>query len=165
MLNWILQNGTTLLGFAGYILLGVFAFVGYFKKDTSALVEEADQVRQKLISSLKDTVDQQDRTLKKMQEDMEKHTEKRDLEVKDLRDKLHNLTGRNAVLEDLFKGRDPAMQSFLKDAPTLITIAHENNQLGKSTAESVKRMADALASLMQHIEGPTPAPQLTLQKE
>ena len=66
---------------------------------------------------------------------------------------LDHFKGRNAVLEELFKGRDPQMQAFLKDAPTLMEIAQSNNQLAKATNESVGSLADAVRELVERIDG------------
>lgn len=165
MLDWILQNGTTLLAFGGYAMFGIFAAFGYFNRQDTTRTKESDQLADTLIKRLQQTVDQQAKDLARMDTDMKAHTEKRDVEIKKLQGDLSHLTGRNSVLEDLFKGRDPGMQMFLKEAPELIRVAQENNVLGKSTAVSVKIMADAMTTLIEHLGAPTPAPQLELHND
>ena len=113
----------------GWIIAGALALAGVFNAKFRERRRESDETATNLINNLRTTVEVQEKSIAKMQHDMDEHTKQRDIEIKDLRDKVHNLSGRNSVLEDLFKGRDPAMQLFLKDAPNLMTIARQNNIL------------------------------------
>lgn len=159
MMDWITHYGMQALGIGGYFVVGLFVFLGYFKRSTDDRRSEADKLADGLITRLQQTVDQQAKDMTALQEQMNKHTVQRDAEIKDLRGKVDHLTGRNGVLEDLFKGRDPAMQTFLKEAPTLITIARENNGLAKEMADglgslenTLMKFVDTLQPLLIHLE-------------
>ena len=131
-----------LLAVAGWIIAGIFVFVGIFGKGYGERRRESDELADGLIKRLKETVDQQSRDIELLKTQM--------IEQKS---QLDHFKGRNAVLEELFKGRDPQMQAFLKDAPTLMEIAQSNNQLAKATNESVGSLADAVRELVERIDG------------
>lgn len=153
MTNWILQNLFSVIGLSGYALVGFFAMMGYFKKNiVDERQNEADKVGDVLINRLKDTVDQQEKTITKMLSDMKEHTEKRDKEMSLMRDDLHKMKGRNELLEELFKGRDPAMQDFLKNAPMLVQIVKENNGLAKDSSEALTHLTDTIASFVNSLQ-------------
>lgn len=152
MLNWILQNGLTVLGFGGYALVGLLAILGYFKKGSDDRRSEETKLADGLITRLQQTVDQNAKDMLKMQADMEKHTKDRDEQIRKLSDDLKHMQGRNSVLEDLFKGRDPAMQAFLKDAPSLIGIARENNGLAKEMAQGLGSLESTLAKFVDTLQ-------------
>lgn len=137
----------------GWAVAGVFIIIGFFGQSSKLRREEADKLADGLIQRLNQTVEQQTKDIAKMQADMEAHTKSRDEEIRKLSDDLKHMQGRNAVLEELFKGRDPQMQAFLKDAPMLMEIAQSNNQLAKATNESVGSLADAVRELVERIDG------------
>jgi outer membrane murein-binding lipoprotein Lpp len=156
------MNTDLLLGavaVSGYVIAGVFALRGQWDTAAKQKRSEADELSDKLIERLQQTVDQQSKDLENMRVAMEKHTSERNKEVQTLRDDLKHLQGRNGVLEDLFRGRDPAMQAFLKDAPTLMEIARENNGLARETGQGLQkleatlsRFVDNLSPLLIHLE-------------
>lgn len=153
MFDFLLHNGLTLLGFGGYALVGIFAVLGYFNGTVSSRRKESDSLADGLISRLKETVDQQQKTMDATNVRLDQTTKE-----------LHQMQGRNGMLEELFKGRDPAMQTFLQAAPRLIEIANENNVLAKATSTSVAAMADALTGFMIKLaESPSPVPQFVLK--
>lgn len=144
MQGWILANGLTVLGLGGYAVFGVMTFTGFFKKDDSRR-KESDTIADTLISRLQAQVTQ-------MQKDMDEHAVMRDTEIKTLRSQVDHLSGRNSVLEDLFKGRDPAMQVFFKDAPKLFDIAHENNGLAKENAQAIQNLTGTMAKFVDTLQ-------------
>lgn len=152
MIDWILQNGLTILALGGYVLAGVFAFGGLMDRQSKSRNKESDDLADTLINRLKQTVEQQTKDIEKMDQNFKTQSIKRDSEIMKLQTDLSHLQGRNAVLEDLFKGRDPAMQAFLKEAPDMIAGVRENNQLVKGTVTAVKEMAEAVKSLVARID-------------
>lgn len=158
MWNWILQNGIAILGFGGYAIVGALVVLGFFKKDDSRRTE-SDSIADTLINRLQQTVEQQTKDIARMQFDMDRHTKDRDEQIRKLSDELQHMKGRNSVLEDLFKGRDPAMQAFLKDAPALFDVAKENNGLAREMAQglgslegTLSRFIETLQPILIHLE-------------
>lgn len=152
MTDWITHNGMSILGIGGYFIVGLFVFLGLFKKNKDERAKQADNIADTLIARLQERV-------KQLEEDMAEHTKMRDDQIQKLQSTVDHLTGRNAVLEELFKGRDPAMQTFLKEAPTLITIARENNGLAKEVSQgltslenTLMKFVDTLQPLLIHLE-------------
>ena len=139
------------LNLAGWVVAGGFGLYGIFNKKQRERRIDDDQTASNLITNLKTSLDIQEKTITKMQSDMEMHSKARDVQIKELSEKVHNLTGRNGILEDLFKGRDPAMQNFLKDAPILMTIAHENNGLAKETSGALVNLTQTIQSLVERL--------------
>ena len=78
---------------------------------------------------------------------METQSRARDVEMKQMRDSLNHLQGRNAVLEELFKGRDPQMQNFLKDAPQLIQLAKANSEAIEHLTNKISEFLEAMKIL------------------
>ena len=135
----------------GWVLAGAFALLGMFNSKQRERRRDDDITAANLINTLKTTVDIQEKAIAKMRTDMEEHTRQRDVEIKELRDKVHNLSGRNGVLEDLFKGRDPGMQNFLKEAPMLMDIARENNGLAKETSKALVNLTNTIEHLVSRL--------------
>lgn len=149
------MNTEILLGavaLSGYVVAGVFAFRGQWDAASKQKREEADKLADGLITRLQQTVEQQSKDLETMKGEMDRHTKERNAEVQQLRDDLKHLQGRNSVLEDLFKGRDPAMQSFFKDAPKLFDMAETNHGLINETNAEIKNLAQTLAKFVDAIQ-------------
>ena len=87
-----------------------------------------------------------------MATDMEEHTKSRDLEIKDLRTRVDHLTGRNSMLEDLFKGRDPLMQDFYKKAPKMIEAVNKNGEDLRKLEQTLRKFVDTITPVLMHIE-------------
>ena len=75
---------------------------------------------------------------------MDLHTLERNKEMQTLREELKHLSGRNSMLEDLFKGRDPQMQTFLKEAPTLIELTKKDHELIEQSSEAVTALVKTM---------------------
>lgn len=135
---------TIILTIGGWIIAGVLAVVGVFNKQSRERRREDEDVASNLIKNLQTTVEVQEKTIAKMQETMEKHTKERNEEMQKLRDQMTHISGRNSMLEDLFKGRDPQMQAFLKEAPMLVEIIKADHEL----IEENTKMLTALGSAM-----------------
>lgn len=155
MINWIQQNGMTALAFTGFLVSGVFVTLGYLGMGTRDRRKESEGLADTLISRLKETVDQQTDTIASL-------SSKLDVTTKE----LHQMQGRNSVLEGLFNGSETSIIASLKLVPELLRVANESNQLAKDTSNSVGQMAKALGDLLQRIDiaDPHPAPQLTIGK-
>ena len=128
----------------GWVIAGVLTFVGLFNKQARERRREDEEVASNLIKNLQNTVDIQEKKISKMQEDMAFHTKERDKEVQNLREELKHLSGRNSMLEDLFKGRDPQMQTFLKEAPTLIELTKKDHELIEQSSEAVTALVKTM---------------------
>lgn len=132
----------------GWIIAGTLGLVGLFDRGKRERRKEDDQVASNLIKNLQTTSDLQEKKITKMQEDMAAHSKERDKEVQTLREELKHLTGRNSMLEDLFKGRDPQMQAFLKDAPLLIELAKKDHELIEQSSAAVTTLVEAMSKLI-----------------
>ena len=130
-----------ILGLGGYVFAGIFAFRGQWDKKTKEKQEEDRKLSDNLIQRLQQTVDQQVKDMDEMKRQMASQ-----------RDEIKHFQGRNAVLEELFKGRDPAMQNFLKDAPNLMDIARENNGLARENMQGLKKLEDTLAKFVNTLQ-------------
>lgn len=151
MFEWLLQNGLEVLGLGGYAVVGFLAVFGYFKKDDGRR-KESDDLADTLIERLQQTVNQQTKDLAKMQVDMEHHTKDRDEQIRKLSDDLKHMQGRNSILEDLFKGRDPGMQDFLKNAPELLSTTRETSVGLQNLEATLRHFVDTLQPLLIHLE-------------
>lgn len=152
MLAWIfsnIQNLTTALSVLAIAGVGVFAFIGWFGKQKDGRQQESDALADTLINRLKEQVAQ-------MQTDIDAHTVTRDAEIKELRTRVDHLTGRNSMLEDLFKGRDPLMQDFYKKAPDLIEGVRKNGEDMRKLEQTLTKFVDALQPVLVHIESRLP---------
>ena len=146
----------TILTIGGYCIAGGFALISLFGNSKKKLNEEDDQTASRLISNLKSTVDLQEKTLKKIEEDNRAHTKARDEEIRILRTDLDHLRGRNGLLEELFKGQNPDMQRFFKESPKLIEISHSNNDLLKQSIEATNSLAGIMTDFLKQLEKVTP---------
>lgn len=135
----------------GWVVAGIFVVLGFFGRGEASRRAENDKLADSVISRQKEDNEQKGKQIAALTIDLEQT--KKD---------LHQLQGRNTLLEELFKGRDPAMQTFLATAPRLIQIAEDNNNLAKATNASVGQMATALTELMTRLAQPEPSPQLTM---
>lgn len=142
-----------ILTIGGYLLAGIVALFGYMNPMWRQRHTEADEVSDRLVNNLKLTVEAQEKSMEKMQKEMAEHSRRRDAEIKELNQKVHELQGRNGVLEDLFKGRDPSMKAFFEEAPQILVIAKENNELVKNTNLQVGNLAQAIEGLVKELKG------------
>lgn len=153
MQNFSFQDWGWILTISGWAVAGIFVIIGFFGQGNKTRKEESDKLADGLINRLQQTVEQQTKDIFKMQQDMVENTKNRDEEIRKLSDDLKHMQGRNAVLEDLFKGRDPAMQVFLKDAPHLFEITEQNNNFAKVTHDAITELAKAMKDLVERIDG------------
>lgn len=148
MLAWIfsnIQNITTVASVLAIAIVGALYFFGWLGGKENDRRKEADDVADTLINRLKEQVSQ-------MATDMAEHTRSRDAEIKDLRTRVDHLTGRNSMLEDLFKGRDPLMQDFYKKAPKLIESVAKNGEDLRKLEQTLAKFVDTLQPVLIHIE-------------
>lgn len=130
-----------LLAVVGWTIAGFFVVMGIFGSKNSERRRESDVLADGLIQRLKETVEQQSKDIAELQTQMVNQQAE-----------LNHVKGRNAVLEDLFKGRDPSMQQFLSDAPTLMEIARENNGLAKEMGNGLSKLEGTLARFIDTLQ-------------
>jgi len=136
----------------GWVIAGVFGVIGIFNRQARERRKEDESVATNLINNLQKTVDLQEDTMKKMRLEMDAHTKERNEEIKGIRDQMSHLQGRNAVLEELFKGRDPAMQAFLKDAPMLLEITKKDHELIEESMKSITGLSATMSKFVETCE-------------
>lgn len=137
----------------GWIIAGVLAVVGVFNKQSRERRKEDESVASNLIKNLQTTAEIQQKEIEKMKEDASAHSKERDKEVQALREDLKHLGGRNSMLEDLFKGRDPQMQAFLSEVPLLMEITKKDHELIEQGSKSLTVLVEAMT---QFLESHTP---------
>ena len=76
---------------------------------------------------------------------------------------LHQMQGRNSVLEDLFKGNEGSIISTLKMIPELVASIRDSNAIAKSNADSVAKMATGIAELVGALAPLKAAPQFEIK--
>ena len=140
---------TLILTMGGWIIAGVLGIVGFFDRGKRERRKEDDDVASNLIKNLQVTADVQEKKIIKMQEEMEAHGKERDKEVQALREELKHLSGRNSMLEDLFKGRDPQMQAFLKDVPILMEITKKDHELIEQGSQALTVLVETMTKFLE----------------
>lgn len=136
---------TTLITIVGWMIAGGLAIFGVLNKQWRAREDEADSVAQRLIENLEATVDQQERTINKQAELLEA-----------TRKEMHQMQGRNTVLEELFNGSENSILSFLKQTPELMKIARENHTYNKTNSEEIGKLTVAVEQLVEALRPPKP---------
>lgn len=131
----------SLLGLGGYIIGGVFALRGQWDKASKAKDAQADELGDKLIQRLQQTVDQYGKDNAALAQKLDQTTKE-----------LHQMQGRNQVLEELFNGSESSIMAFLKQAPKLMQIADENNNLAKDTNTAIEHMAATFAKFIDNLQ-------------
>lgn len=147
----------TLITLGGYAMAAILFIVAQFDKARREREQADDATASRLITNLKTTTELQEKEMERMRGEMASHKKERDEEIKGLTEKVNHMGGRNAVLEDLFKGRDPAMQVFLKDAPTLIALTKETNELAKGGNKSLDALTATLTRFVEALPHPPDA--------
>lgn len=136
----------------GWIIAGGLSTFGILDSQKRSRREDEDKVAQNLITNLKLTTEEQDKTIKKMQADIAQHTKERDVEMKELAALVNHLQGRNSILEELFKGRNPKLDEFFKEAPSIFEITKENNEMSKSMQQSMKILTETMSDFLIKVE-------------
>lgn len=113
-----------------------------FNNQKSTLRAADDTVSSNLIQNLKTTTDLQEKTIGQLSLKLDTTTKE-----------LHQMQGRNEMLEKLFNGSEGSILAFLKEAPKLVRIADENNALAKSTNDEIKHLTTELRALVGALSG------------
>lgn len=148
--------------YAGWAMAGLFAIAGYFNKENKQRESDGDKTASNLINNLKDTVGIQEKTIAKLQADMDAHTKARDVEIKQLQSDLNHLKGRNGLLEELFKGQDPDMQKFFNEAPELLILTKETHELAKNNAEMLAGLTQSMQIFVDKVSNMLPSGDITV---
>lgn len=127
--------------FGGWIAAGLVALIGIFNIQSRNRRRDDDATATSLINNLKTTVELQAKTIERLEKNQN-----------EMAGTLKHLEGRNKVLEELFKGRDPQMQEFLKGAPQLMEMARQTNEFTKTTAEGLTKLETALTTFVATIQ-------------
>ena len=127
-----------LAGVAGWLVAGVFTFIGLFSTQSKSNRADDDNIATNLINNLKSTVDQ-------LKEDKDTMSAKLDETTR----QLHLMQGRNSVLESLFNGNENSILAFLKQAPDMMAFAQENNALAKSNLEATTSLTASIDNLVK----------------
>lgn len=136
----------TIITWGGYVIAGILAIVGAFNLQRQAQRTADDQTAANLIQNLKTTTELQEKEITRL----------RDKEAAQGKELAH-LQGQLTMLKEIFQGRDPEMQEFLKTVPQLMIIAHENNGLAKAQADALAALTSQITALVVAITPPKPA--------
>lgn len=139
-MNETLALTLEIIGFGGYIVGGAFAVYGIFDMRARTLRTANEETARNLIANLQATVTQQEKVAAKQEKDLG-----------NLRDQLNHMSGRNSVLEDILKGRDPAMAAVFKEAPAIFEIARQNHAMSKSTNEAIVKLTTTLEEFLNRL--------------
>lgn len=112
-----------IIGIGGYIVGGLFVFVGLIDAKSRARRKENDALNDTLIKSLERTVQQQETALKELTVRFEEQSKE-----------FHQLQGANQQLMQILQGRDPEQMKIFNEAPKIFAIAEENNHLSKANS-------------------------------
>lgn len=123
---------------AGWVVAGILVVIGLFNRQTKQNRKDDDETASNLISNLKTTVDLQEKTINSLNAKMEITNKE-----------LHQMQGRNSVLESLFNGNENSILAFLKQAPKLLEIAEDNNKLTKENFTATTNLTTAIAELVK----------------
>lgn len=144
----------TVAPFLGWFAFGVLAVIGLFNKSRRVQRLEDDQTASNLITNLRTTVDVQEKTINQMQVDAAKKDKESREETHALRDQLNQLVGRNTILEELFKGRDPKQDEFFKQAPDVFKIMRETHTLVQQQTNATVHLTEAITKLIDRMDSP-----------
>lgn len=154
MIASFLQNASGIIAIIeilGFVVMGLFVFTGIFGSKNNERRTEADRIASELIERLKEKVEQ-------LEQDMTEHTQQRDIELKDMTERLeahqkeiHQLQGSNDAYLKILTLRDPAAQKVFSEAPAIFEIAKENNQLSRNNGESIIKLTNTLNQFIENL--------------
>lgn len=130
----------TFVAIGGYAIAGGLAIFGVANKAWRQRRTEDDGVTQNLISNLQATVTLQEKTIGDLRTTLNQTTKE-----------MHQMQGRNSVLEGLFNGSENSIMAFLKQAPELMTIARQNNAIGTNTEKQIGELTKAIGDLVAEL--------------
>lgn len=146
-----LSNLSTYIELGAAAIVGGLAVFGLFNRTQQQNQASNNAVAQNLIDNYKLTVDEQDKKLKTSAE----------REIEQGKEIAH-LQGQVKTLTEILQGKDPAMSSFLKNAPELARIADENNKLARETSQNVATLVTSMQALVQALTPKDPNQPLKL---
>lgn len=119
------------------MIAGVLGVYGLFNMQARSRRADDDSVSANLINNLKSTVDQ-----------MKEQNAIQAVKLEQTTKELHQMQGRNTVLEQLFNGQEGSIMAFLKQAPALVKITEENNAMAKRNADDIGKLTKAVELLV-----------------
>ena len=129
----------TIISIGGYVLAGVFAFIGIFNKQRQDREKLDDQTASNLIQNLKTTVDIQKTEIAGLTEDKIEQGKT-----------IAHLEGQVKVLTDMVALRDPETMKAIAMIPDLHLIGERNG-------ETLKKLTDAMTDFMTKFTASLPA--------
>lgn len=134
MYEFITQLPNSPIGWIGLVLAAIAGgFSAYLIYN-----RQKDGADDRLITILKETVDQLEVKVNKQSEDIEKLTKK-----------ITSMEHENEVLVKVLQGRDDQTQQFYKQAFEAMKIAHDTHNVVTTLAESIKNTNDNMAKLIE----------------
>lgn len=154
-ITFLSQNYLNILGLGGYVIAGILAFLGIFNVQLNSRRKENEALTNELITKLDRKVKDQAEEIELVRQQTKDHAIERDNQIRALQDDIKTLSGKNELLENLFKGRDPIMQTVFKEAPEIFAIARENNIYSKANnvalTELTQTIKDFIATLRDNL--------------
>ena len=151
LFNYIGAHFLTFLGYAGYVVAGIFVVIGMFNKQANTQRDKNDKLTSELIDKFEKKADIYEEELELVRQQMKDHAAERDEQIANLQGDIKGLTAKNEMLENLFKGRDPAMQSIFHEAPVIFAIARENNALSRANGEAITKLTTVITDLVEKL--------------
>lgn len=130
----------TILSWAGWIIAGALGLVGLFDKQRRNNEADDDKTASNLINNLRTTTELQEKELVSL----------RSKEVEQGKQIAH-LEGQVKVLSEIFQGRDPATQAFLKEIPALVLGIKESNGMAKEQGKAIELLTNTMSSFLTTI--------------
>lgn len=139
------------LELGGWVIAGIFAVIGMFSFTTKSRRVENDQLTTNLINNLTKTVETYKEENANLKTQMEKNASERDAQILKLQTDFSHLAGRNSLLEELFKGRDPKQEAAYSEIPKMSATVTATN-------ESVGELADLIKTFINTVTPLIPKP-------
>lgn len=127
----------TYIELAGAAIVGGLAVFGLFNTTMRGRRSEDSSVATNLINNLQTSLNLTESNLKATNVKLEQTTKE-----------LHQMQGRNQVLEALFNGQEGSIMAFLKQAPVLVRIAEENNAMAKQNTKDISDLTSSIKLLV-----------------
>lgn len=126
------------VGFATFVIWGVFALIGLFSKTKKGLKKEETETEDRVMNLLRGEVSE-----------LTRKVNKQDVDIKNLTDKVNTLTSENKLLTDLLQGRDGETKQFYKDAYAMMEVIKHNDKVSEENNKSLTRIVALIESYVK----------------